>query len=101
MRGEPMHNQFANQFYGSRQWKQTRKAYWISKGGLCEHCLAKGLIVPGEQVHHKIELTPRNISDPAITCNPANLVLLCRRCHDEQHNVKRFRVDPATGAVEL
>lgn len=96
-----MHQQFANAFYRSTLWKNTRKAYWISKGGLCEHCFAKGLIVPGVEVHHKIALTPENIRDPKISCNPDNLVLLCKACHDEQHHARRFRVDRETGEVTV
>ena len=53
-----MHNQFANGFYGSQQWKNCRRAFRNAKGGLCEACLAKGLITPGAEVHHKIPLTP-------------------------------------------
>lgn len=64
-----------------------------SVGGLCERCLAKGLIVPAEIVHHKIYLTPLNINDPSITTNFDNLEALCRKCHGEEHgNVKRYDI---------
>lgn len=94
-----MHNQFANAFYKSAAWRRTRKVYFISRRGLCERCLARGLIVPGEQVHHKIELTPENIRDPRVTLNPDNLELLCRDCHLMEHGARRWTVDP-TGHVE-
>lgn len=62
-----------------------------SVGGLCERCLKKGLIVPGEIVHHKIHITPDNVNDPAVTLNPDNLELLCRDCHAEEHTDRRKR----------
>ena len=101
-----MHEQFANAFYGSQAWKDCRQAYRKAKGGLCERCLAKGLVTAGSrsmplQVHHKIELTPENIGDPNITLNWANLQLLCKDCHDEVHTAgsPRWRVDES-GHVE-
>ena len=39
---------FAKSFYASRAWKNCRRAYAASVGGLCEDCKAKGLIMPGE-----------------------------------------------------
>jgi len=60
-------------------------------GGLCERCLARGLYVPGIIVHHKQPVTPDNIGDPAITLSYANLQLLCRDCHAEQHSGKSER----------
>ena len=94
-----MHQQFANAFYSSTAWKRTRKAYMVSRRGLCERCLARGLIVPGVEVHHRTELTPANINDPRVTLNPANLELLCRDCHATQHGARRWTVD-AAGHVE-
>lgn len=81
--------EFAKDFYQSQAWKETRKAYAASVGGLCERCRAKGLIVPAEIVHHKIHLTPDNINDPGITLSWSNLEALCRQCHGDAH--KRLR----------
>lgn len=72
-------------FYYTQAWKNAREAYKRSKGGLCERCLDKGYIVPGEIVHHKIRLTPENINDPNISLNWDNLQLVCRKCHAEIH----------------
>ena len=91
---------FARSFYMSRAWVKCRKGYAASKGGLCERCWSKGLIVPGEEVHHKIRLTPENISDPAIALNWDNLELLCKNCHLEEHSKTRWRADEL-GHVEL
>ena len=84
---------FARQFYMSRTWRRCRTAYAASKGGLCERCWSKGLIIPGEEVHHKVKLTPENINDPAVSLNWDNLELLCKNCHMEEHNRTRWRAD--------
>ena len=95
-----MHEQFANAFYSSTAWKNARRAYWQKRGGLCERCLARGIVQPGDQVHHKTPLTPENIHDPRIALDERNLELLCRGCHEMQHGARRWRVD-AAGAVEI
>ena len=77
---------WAKQFYNSKEWQACREAYIASKQGLCERCLAEGRISPGEIVHHKIYLTPKNISDPDITLNFDNLELLCQDCHNKEHS---------------
>ena len=86
---------FAAGFYKSQAWKRTRTAYAKAQGGLCEKCYAQGKIVPGEIVHHKIQLTPANINDTTVTLNWNNLELVCRECHAEEHGAhrRRFRVD--------
>lgn len=57
-------------------------------------CRARGLIVPGEIVHHKIHIEPENINNPNIALNWDNLQLLCRQCHGEAHGTaKRYKVD--------
>ena len=61
--------------------------------GLCEDCLKKGIITPAEEVHHKIELTMFNISDPSISLNNDNLCALCHRCHMKRHHPKRYTID--------
>lgn len=87
--------EFAKTFYQSQAWKETRKAYVASVGGLCERCRAKGLIVPAEIVHHKIHLTPDNITDPNITLDWSNLEALCRQCHGDMHRklTKRYTIN--------
>lgn len=58
-------------------------------------------MVPGDQVHHKKHLTPKNINDPEITLNWDNLELLCLDCHRKEHDKgHRYRVDP-DGRVKL
>lgn len=90
---------FATEFYSSRAWKATRRAYAKSKGLLCERCLKKGMIRPGEIVHHKVYLTPANITDPEIALSWDNLELLCRDCHGEEHRMERRYVVDELGRV--
>lgn len=67
---------FAKAFYESPAWRKTRAYILKRDAGLCVRCGA-----PGEIVHHKTELTPRNIDDPMITLNEDNLETVCRTCH--------------------
>ena len=98
-RGESS-TRFAREFYRSWSWIKCARAYKADRGGLCERCLAKGLITPGEEVHHKIHLTPENINNPKISLNFDNLELLCKNCHLEEHRGVRWRADDQ-GHVEI
>lgn len=93
--------EFAKTFYKSQAWKNCRDAYAKSQGGLCERCRAKGLIVPGVIVHHKVYLNPDNITDGSVSLNHDNLELLCRSCHEKEHRKAevRYRVDKAGRVV--
>ena len=88
-----MSEEFARPFYGSKAWKKCRSSYKHYRMGLCERCLARGEINPGVIVHHKIHLTPENIYNRDITLSWDNLELLCRDCHDLEHEVKDSLVD--------
>ena len=94
---------FAESFYKSKAWQRTRDAYARSVGGLCECCRSHGLITAGEIVHHKIHITPENISNPEITLSYSNLEALCRQCHGEAHSdrVHRYTVDPLGRVVSI
>lgn len=94
--------QFAEKFYASQAWKDCRKAYKKSVGGLCERCLERGLYKPAEIIHHKIFLNQFNVDNPEITLNWNNLVALCRDCHADVHSNKsnRYMIDE-TGNVEI
>lgn len=97
-----MAQDYAKTFYKSKAWKQTRDLYAKSVGGLCEICWQNGLVVPGEIVHHRIHLTPENISNPEIALKFSNLQLVCRDCHAMLHKdegEKRYRVDPDGSVV--
>ena len=83
-----MARDFAKKFYNSKEWKKCREAYKQSRFGICERCLKEGKYVAGEEVHHKIYLTPENINDPDITLSFGNLELLCASCHSKEHMSK-------------
>lgn len=86
--------EWSKKFYSSKTWQRTRKAYKQSVGGLCERCLAKGIIKAGVIVHHKKWLTPERIHDPEYTLNWNNLELVCRECHEDIHrNMLRYEFD--------
>ena len=86
---------FNYEFYTTAEWKKTKNAYRKAVGGLCERCLKKGLVVAGEIGHHKIHLTPENITDPTVALDWNNLELLCRACHADEHQrlKKRYTFD--------
>ena len=87
-------------FYTTTAWRKCRASFMQEKNGLCEICLAKGLIEPAVHVHHKTAIAPENLSDPAVTLNHANLMALCEECHQDQHRKRRWRCDP-DGHVRL
>lgn len=96
-----MHEQFANGFYRSAAWKKCRKAFWEAHQGLCTRCMARGLIVPGAEVHHRIRITPENLDDPGVTLNWDNLELLCKECHLQEHARGSGPRTDANGHVDL
>ena len=67
-------------FYRSDEWKIARAMKIAAVGGRCEKC---GAI--GTEVHHIIHLTPENVSDPEVSLNQENLLLLCNECHNKEH----------------
>lgn len=101
-RGDTEHRPgFAHAFYASETWRTCRAGYIKSRGGLCERCAARGLIVPATQVHHRIRLTPGNIKDQQITCGWDNLEALCDECHMREHKPEpKWRTD-TYGRVKL
>ena len=85
---------YAEQFYKSKAWQKCRAGYSKSVGGLCEKCLAEGIVETGAIVHHKIHISPETITIPEVALSYENLELLCRRHHAEQHGkAKRYTVD--------
>ena len=97
--GERMAKEWTNGFYTSKEWRKTRDAYYRFQCGRCERCMAEVLagvrrvedINPGIIVHHKKELTPENINDPAVALSFDNLELLCDEHHNRQHKAKAKR----------
>jgi 5-methylcytosine-specific restriction endonuclease McrA len=83
-----MAREFAKKFYNSKQWIKCRELYKQSVNRLCERCLKRGKYVLGDEVHHKIHLSPNNINNPDITLSFENLELLCSSCHSKEHMSK-------------
>lgn len=98
-----MAKEYAKAFYNSEAWKKTRKAYYDSKGGMCERCqkeFEEGKrslkeVNIGTIVHHKIWITPKNINDPNVTLSWDNLEVVCDEHHNSEHHgkPKRYRFD--------
>ena len=93
-----MAKEWAKSFYNSKAWRSCRDSYRDMRisidGGLCEVCRKE----IGSIVHHIVELTQQNISDPEIALNHSNLRYDCKECHDweeghfyESHGVSRTR----------
>lgn len=90
-----MAREFSKKFYDSNAWKEARDYIVKKYYGLCAECGK-----PGEEVHHKIFLTPLNINNPDIALGEDNLVLLCRECHFDKHrktnplssNFKKYKI---------
>lgn len=70
-----------HRFYKSKEWLLARTIKINATQGKCERCGAVG-----EEVHHKIRLSVDNVNDVNISLNQDNLELLCRKCHNEEHN---------------
>ena len=75
-----MAREFSKAFYHSKQWQQVREYVLMRDSYLCRICGQ-----PAEEVHHKIHLTPENVTDINVCLNWDNLELLCRECHAEEH----------------
>lgn len=82
-------------FYHSKEWLSAREAYISKVGGMCERCLAKGIVRPGYIVHHRTHINTENITDPTILLSFDNLEYLCLECHNLEHfgGEKRYYVD--------
>lgn len=75
---------YAKKFYASKAWKACRASFILKQHGICERC---GRV--GEEVHHIKPITPQNITDPNITLNHDNLMLLCKDCHFQIHEKRK------------
>jgi 5-methylcytosine-specific restriction endonuclease McrA len=84
--------EWAKEFYHSKDWIDTRRAYLISQHYLCERCGE-----PAKVVHHKHYLTKQNINNADIALNWDNLEALCQDCHNKEHHAaadtRRYKFD--------
>jgi 5-methylcytosine-specific restriction protein A len=63
--------------YG-RAWKRIRDRY-AAEHPFCEICYERGILVPVEEVHHKLPLAEGGTHDRS------NLISLCKSCHSRIH----------------
>ena len=63
--------------YG-RAWKRIRDKY-AAEHPFCEMCFERGIIVPTEEIHHKLPLSEGGTHDRS------NLIALCKSCHSTIH----------------
>ena len=70
---------FAKAFYKSKAWRAAREAALRRDGFTCCRCGGHA-----NEVHHKVGLTPKNITDPRIALALSNLESLCHDCHTKE-----------------
>jgi len=71
-------------FYKSAEWQLARQLKITQVNGKCERCGAVG-----QEVHHMVRLNIENVKDASISINQENLELLCKDCHNKEHD--RFK----------
>ena len=76
--------------YKDPRWAYLRKAVIDRDRDICYFC--GKLILKRRTIHHLIEITPDNYSDPQIAFNLDNLV----ECHDTCHNIYHDRFSKHT-----
>ena len=76
-----MAQSWAIKFYHSTAWLRCREIALKRDHYLCQRCGN-----PAEIVHHRIWLTPDNITDPYVALSLDNLQCLCQDCHNGEHN---------------
>ena len=80
MSKKPTYKEKFKSFYNSKAWKTLRAIKFADADGLCELCGKK--VKGGDEVHH---IKPIETHwDKRLDYD--NLILLCRDCHNEQHD---------------
>lgn len=75
-----MAKEYAESFYNSKAWRDTRDSFMSYKLYKCEKCGEVAKIV-----HHIKHITPSNIDNPMVTLSWDNLMALCQDCHNVIH----------------
>lgn len=92
--------EWAKEFYHSKGWIDTRRAYLVSRHYLCERCGE-----PAKVVHHKHYLTKQNINNADIALNWDNLEALCQDCHNKEHHaaadIRRYKFDADGNVIPM
>ncbi|MGX7447105.1 HNH endonuclease [Dolosigranulum pigrum] len=75
-----------NQFYWSKDWRDTREYIRERDNNECQHCRRQGLVTTANDsrliVDHIKELEQR----PDLRLDPSNLEVLCFICHEKKHD---------------
>lgn len=80
------------QFYTSSEWRKFRQIVIAERinpkdGVLYDEYSGKPILKSYEIIlHHKIELTMQNVNDRNISLNPANIMIVTPKSHNEIHN---------------
>lgn len=80
------------QFYTSSEWRKFRQIVIAERinpkdGVLYDEHSGKPILKSYEIIlHHKIELTMQNVNDRNISLNPANIMIVTPKSHNEIHN---------------
>lgn len=80
------------QFYTSADWRKFRQVVIAERinptdGVLYDEFSGKPILKSHEIIlHHKIELTMQNVNDRSISLNPANIMIVTPKSHNEIHN---------------
>ena len=86
------------EIYDDPQWEPARQEAIRRANGLCVTCFKRGIIKPGKEVDHIVELTEENKDDWYIAFNPNNLEYKCTDCHNEKHErsigLQKFLIPP-------
>ena len=72
------------EIYKTAEWESVRQFIIVRANGLCENCKSRGIVKPGKEVDHIVELTGDNKHDWSIAYNPDNLQYLCTDCHNHK-----------------
>ena len=73
------HKKF-NSFYSSNEWKVLRDSI-RARDIICQHCKKNNIVSQGIEVHH---IKPIE-KFPELAMNETNLILLCKACHNLEH----------------
>ena len=76
---------WAMRLYQSKAWADLRQTLIAERGMRCEEC-GRIILRSSEIVaDHIKELTPDNVTDPAVALNQENIKLICEDCHNRKH----------------
>jgi len=90
-------------FYRSKEWRRLRKVVYAIDKGECQLCKTKGYYKRGKIVHHVNHVTGHE--DIALNIyyvdgqgvEQRNLVTVCFKCHEEEHQwIRKEKAEPLT-----